>query len=718
MLIQQFLITLTLPVVFLLLARHARLGSNQRSRRAWAAALLAAAFWASSILSFYTGTGFPREAPIAWRVAGRYALSLSALLALLATTRFLQTRGSSARPGLAAGALLSLASLVLDPMLTPVGESLLPKEGTQLTPFVLWSVFWVASWLVPLAGAWLQTRQAAQQTPRSLYRNRLNYWQLTVLLYLLGGCIALVQQRGQPVWQEVGALILIGAAILGNTTLRRYDLPELRPTLRHLVARLASTLLLFGLAWAALGLMVRVLPRRSGISTSLDLILFAALFAVLFMIASRLVERGVRWYLLPRSPRPQLALTHGKDLMQSLPDPEQLASLILRLIQETLGTEQGHLFGVEPGPGASLLLAPLASLPQSGRPPAAVLAGASPLSTFLQQEIRAPLSTFDLAQGELFGSVPPAEREAIAGWQSEWLVPLQVGQRLVGLLALGDKFTGAPYYEHELAWLQKLALQAAPLLWQASQIVTLSRLSSYVFERVDRLTLEQQFLQELSALYQQFTTLVSPALYSPFGEINNALQAMEPAGEATGALSQPLTELRTLIGHLVNVAGRVQQQQAFHFAPMHLNDAVQQAMRNLSPMANARRVHVEVGEDPRLPVIKGDEARLAEAIQHLLHNAIKFNKIGGDVWLESGMAGNEIFLHIRDTGVGIPPERQEQVWQAVSHRQNGRYRSSSDGVGLLLARFIVRAHGGRLEMNSQYGAGTTVSMFLPLALES
>lgn len=717
MLIQQFLITLTLPVVFLLLARYARLGSSRRSKQAWAAALLAVALWSSSILSFYTGSGFPREAEVAWRAAGRYILSMSALLVLVTTHRFLQTPLSAVRPGLVIAVLLGLVSFVLDPVLTPLGDILLSAVGTQLPPSVLWSALWVATWLVPLAGALLLTRQAAQQTPRSLYRNRLNYWQLTLLVYLLGGGVALVQQPYQPAWQEVGALILIGAAMLGNATLRRYDLPELRPTLRHLVARLASTLLLFGLAWTALWLMVRVLPQRTGIATSLDLILFAALFAALFVLTNRLVERGVRWYLLPRRPQPYLALSHGTDLMQSLPDPEKLAGLILRLVQETLGTEHGHLFGVENGPGGSLLLTPLASVPETARPPAALLAGASPFARYLQQEIHGPLATFDLAQGELFGAVPAVEKEAVAGWQSEWLLPLQVGQRLVGVVALGDKFTGAPYYEHELAWLQKLALQAGPLLWQAGQIATLSQLNGYVFERVDSLTLEQQFLQELSALYRQFAALVSPALYAPFGEINDALRAVGPQEELSGTLSQPLTELRTMIGHLVNVAGRVQQQQEFHFAPLHLNDAVQQAVRNLAPMATARRVRVEVDDDPRLPVIKGDEERLTEAIQHLLHNAIKFNKIGGDVRVDSGMAGNELYLHIRDTGVGIPPERSDQVWEAVGHRQNGRYRSS-EGVGLLLARFIVRAHGGRLEMNSEYGAGTTFSIFLPLALES
>jgi two-component system phosphate regulon sensor histidine kinase PhoR len=263
-----------------------------------------------------------------------------------------------------------------------------------------------------------------------------------------------------------------------------------------------------------------------------------------------------------------------------------------------------------------------------------------------------------------------------------------------------------------------VAAQAGPLLWQAQQIAALNQLNQYVFDRVGRLTLEQQFLQELSTLYQQFTALVSPDLYAPFGKINMALQEFQPAGEQAGALSQPLTELRTMIGHLVNVAGRVQQQREFHFAAMHLSDAVQQAVRNLAPMATARRVRIDINDDSRLPAIKGDEQRLAEAIQHLLHNAIKFNKIGGDVQLESGMVGNELYLHIRDTGVGIAPESIDQVWQAVSHRENGRYHGSSDGVGLLLARFIVRAHGGRVELTSHYGAGSTVSIYLPLALET
>jgi signal transduction histidine kinase len=718
MLTRQFLITLTLPTTFVLLALLARRVSSRQSRRFWMLALVAAALWASSILSFYVGTALPAELAIVWRAAGRYGLSALALLLFLTTTRFLQGPSSTARVGFAVGAALWLGSLALDPLLWPWARADLQLGDSTLTPFSRWSVLWVVSWLVPLYAAWLLTRRAALQTPRSLYRNRLNYWQLTLLLFLIGGGLGLVQEPRQPVWQQVGAIIQIGAAILGNRTLRRHDLPDLKPALRQLAARLASTTLLFVLAWAALWSLERLVVHGDATVSSLDLLLSAALFAAIFMLGNRFIEQLIRRLLLPRQQHLRARLAHEPGLAPNLADPAHLAKLVLRLCQATLVTEHAHVFRSESGPGGSILLESLASLEESRQPQPVVLAGNSPLTTFLRREARGPLSTFDLRAGQAFNDVPLLERETIASWQSQFLLPLHAGPQLVGVLALGDKLTGAPYSEDELLWLQALVAHVGPLLWQAQQIATLDRLNNYVFERIDNLTQEQQFLQELSKLYRQFTGLVSPQLYVPFGAINSALQQLESAGAEAGAVSQPLTELRTVLGHLVNVAGRVQQQHDFHFAPMLLHEAVQQAVRNLAPMAEARRVHITVTGDARQPTIKGDEERLVEAVQHLLHNAIKFNRIGGSVELESGMVGNELYLHIRDTGVGIPPERTNEIWSAFSQRQNGRYRGSSDGVGLLLTRFIVGAHGGRLEMTSRYGAGSTFTVFLPLALEA
>ncbi|MDT8305652.1 MAG: GAF domain-containing sensor histidine kinase [Anaerolineae bacterium] len=718
MLTRQFLITLTVPLMFVLLAVIGLRSAEKPYRRAWTATLLVAALWGSSIVSYYLGTGTPAELGLAWRVVGRYALSAVGLLLFLTSARLLERPPSLSRAGCAVSAVLIGGSLALDTALGPWVNGSFQFAEREVTYFSLWATLWVATWIVPLVAAWLVVRKTAVKTARSLYRNRLDYWQLTLLLFLGGGTLALVQQPRQPAWQELGAVVLIGAALLGNMTLRREDLPYLKPTVRRLGARLASTILVFALTWGALWALARTLMEFGESMTSLELLIGAALFAGGFILVSRLVEQLVRRLLLPRRHYPRTQLGQEAELAPRLADPAQLANLVLRLVQVTLVTEQAHLLRAEAGPGGSLIVEGLASL-QAGEPPrAVVLGGTSPLTTFLRRENTGVLSTHDLQQGSAFAGIPAAEREIIGSWNSRYLVPLQVGDGLAGVLVLSDKLTGAPYSDEELRWLQTLAAQTGPLLWQAQQIAILERLNCIVFDRVDRLSQEQQFLQELSKLYRQFTALVSPQLYAPFGKINRVLQQLETENAAGTALSQPLTELRTMLGHLVNVADRVQQQREFHFAPMLLNDVVQEAVRNLAPMAEARRVRIAVSNDARQPTIHGDEERLAEAVHHLLHNAIKFNRIGGSIVLESGMMGNELFLHIRDTGVGIPPERINEIWSTISQRQNGQYRGSSDGLGLLLTRFIVGAHGGHVEVSSRYGSGSTFSIFLPLALEA
>jgi signal transduction histidine kinase len=717
MLTEQFLLTLTLPSAFVLLALAGWRMRARQSARPWSATLLAAAFWASSIVSFYLGAGVPAESGFVWRIAGRYALSVVAFLLFLTTVRFLQGAPSLFRAGLTISVLLVGGSIALDPGLWPTAGGSVQVGARRVTYFSLWSVVWVASWVLPLLGAWLVVRQTAMQMPRSLYRNRLAYWQLTLLLFLIGGGVALVQQPRQPAWQEIGAVIQIAAAMLGNITLQRDDLPNLRPVLRQVTTRLASTATVFILTWLLLWFLSRAYVPSGPGATGVELLARTALLAVVILIVHYLVERAVRWLLLTRRKHPRAELAREPELAPRLASPTHLANLVLRLVQVTLVTDQAHLFRVETGPGGSLVLEGLASLQEGDTPLPLLLPGTSPLNAFLRRENTEPVSPFDLRQSQAFAGITDTEQQTVDGWNSQFLLPLQAGKQLAGVLALGDKLTGAPYNDEELNWLQSLAAQTGPLLWQAEQIATLERLNHYIFERVDKLSQEQQFLQELSKLYRQFTSLVSPELYTPFSSINSALQELEAEG-ATAAVSQPLTELRTMLGHLVNVAERVQQQREFHFAPMLLNDVVQESVRNLALMAEARRVTITVNGDTRQPTITGDEERLGEAVYHLLHNAIKFNRIGGSVELESGMVGNEIYLYVRDTGVGVPPERVADIWSAVSQRYNGHYRGSSDGVGLLLARFIVSAHGGRIEMSSKYGSGSTFSIYLPLALEA
>lgn len=721
-LLQQFLLTLSLPLALLLLLVYSWQSSTQREEhylRYWLLALVALAVWASSILSYYVGTPFPQEIAFAWRVLGRHALSLFAWLLLLTTVTYLDRAVRQRRLVLGIGLGLWVLALATDPALIPYDLPALFGGRQPLSHFMLWAGIWVASWLVSLLAGWILTWKETVEIPRSLYRNRINYWGLSLSLFLLAGSLALIQQPGQPVWQEIGALGQILAAYVGATTLIRSDLPDLRLTLRHLGARLASSLIIFALTWLVLWYTAYNVPPRTGGSTILDLIFLAAMFAALFMGTNRLVRHFVRRIFLPSTRAGETVLGQQPELAHSLLQPEALGTLALHLTQANLSTEEAHVFLAEDGPAGSVILRPLASLNGGRAERPLSLAESSPLTTHLRRTPPLPLFAYDVENLDTFMAIPGVEKEGIRCWQYELLFPLQAGRQLVGLFVLGQKYTGAPYRTADTTWLQTMAAQLGPLLLQARHLRNLERVNRHVFEELQTSTQERQYLQALSALYAHFSQLASPDLRVPLAAINQEVELLQNGeGEPDmGRLKHQLTQLRLMVDHLIVTADRVQRQRSFAFATMRLDDAINQAVRNLASMAEARRVTVEVETDPRLPSIQGDEQRLTEAIQHLIHNAIKFNKIGGKVRIECAPAGNELYLHIHDTGVGIPEQRLSRIWTTFGQRQNGATRSTSPGLGLLLARFIVRAHGGRVEAQSRYGAGSTFTIYLPLVLD-
>ena len=174
-----------------------------------------------------------------------------------------------------------------------------------------------------------------------------------------------------------------------------------------------------------------------------------------------------------------------------------------------------------------------------------------------------------------------------------------------------------------------------------------------------------------------------------------------------------MTQLDHKITRLVTIASRLQSHKDFQVEAADLDQITQQAIQNLHTMAEARRVEVKYDPPIASPAILGDGVRLQEAIQHLLHNAIKYNKIGGEVDLDYIIDGDELCLRIRDTGVGIPEERLEKIWQGLSYSQNGNGRNA--GLGLTLVQHIVAAHGGHVEAQSSYGSGSVFSVYLPIA---
>ncbi len=111
--------------------------------------------------------------------------------------------------------------------------------------------------------------------------------------------------------------------------------------------------------------------------------------------------------------------------------------------------------------------------------------------------------------------------------------------------------------------------------------------------------------------------------------------------------------------------------------------------------------------------IRADRRLLTQAVLNIVANAVKFTPAGGTVALSVGREGRYVILSVKDTGPGIEPADLKRVLEPFG--QAGSRKAEGTGLGLPLARSIMECHGGGLEIESEAGNGTTVSLWLPVA---
>ena len=117
----------------------------------------------------------------------------------------------------------------------------------------------------------------------------------------------------------------------------------------------------------------------------------------------------------------------------------------------------------------------------------------------------------------------------------------------------------------------------------------------------------------------------------------------------------------------------------------------------------------------KMPMIKGDRARIEQVLMNIITNALKYTPDGGTIDIYGGKTGSEIWIKIQDTGIGIPREDLGHVFDRFYRVDKARTRESGGtGLGLSIAKEIVTLHGGVIEVDSTLGEGTTVVVTLPI----
>jgi len=175
-------------------------------------------------------------------------------------------------------------------------------------------------------------------------------------------------------------------------------------------------------------------------------------------------------------------------------------------------------------------------------------------------------------------------------------------------------------------------------------------------------------------------------------------------------------QLLALLEQILDVAETESNRLILAKGPVRLNDILQQTLIRLHPLADSGCVALALeSQFEDLPEIEGDAARLRQAFTNVIHNAIKFTPAGGEVRVMGYAKADWLSIRIADSGVGIAAELLGHVVRPF-HRLRSALDGQQQGAGLGLpfAKAVFELHGGTLDLESQPGSGTTVTIGLPV----
>jgi two-component system, sporulation sensor kinase E len=143
--------------------------------------------------------------------------------------------------------------------------------------------------------------------------------------------------------------------------------------------------------------------------------------------------------------------------------------------------------------------------------------------------------------------------------------------------------------------------------------------------------------------------------------------------------------------------------------PASLNDVVQKTMELLQPEIDNRGLNLHTRLARQIPATPIDPMQIQQVLVNLIKNALQAMTKGGTLTLQTGEGSDGVWVSVADTGGGIPQEQINRIFEPFYTT-----KKKGTGLGLMIVQRIVRAHGGRIELESQFGRGTTFRVWLPL----
>ena len=318
---------------------------------------------------------------------------------------------------------------------------------------------------------------------------------------------------------------------------------------------------------------------------------------------------------------------------------------------------------------------------------------------------RRPLEVPDLSQVPLDPHQEVLYRD---GWRSMLAIPMLRGDLIVGVVVIRRRTVGS-FPEDMVDLLQTLATQSSVALVNARLFRELETKSAELEVASHH---KSEFLASMS--HELRTPLNAVIGFSEvlidrmFGELN------ERQDEYVHDIWNSGKHLLELLNEILDLSKVEAGQMVLEPTTFRVEQALEYVVSLVRERAARHGISVSVGIEDDVDTLDADELRFKQVLLNLLSNAVKFTPDGGSVEVRAERVDDELVVTVSDTGVGVPPEDRERIFESFQQGGRGVAREEGTGLGLTLTRRIIELFDGRLWLESEVGVGSTFGFAVPV----
>ena len=307
---------------------------------------------------------------------------------------------------------------------------------------------------------------------------------------------------------------------------------------------------------------------------------------------------------------------------------------------------------------------------------------------------------------ESLNPLTPCKKWGVPLWQCPQFLFLLMGVIIIGVILA--TYSIATYQIGDPKIVALVVLVIAFVLLILDFIITRS------FERI----------AEASRMKTEFISIISHQLRSPLTNLRYSLELLISGklGKIEGKkleyfkiLEENTQRMGDLVNDLLTVSRIETGKLPLKKEEISLGDLTKKVILKFKPLADASNVKVELRVPKNLPRVLTDSLWLEQIVENLLDNAIRYIKDKGEVKIRVKVEAPKIYFEIQDNGVGIPREEQKFIFQKFFRSENVlKYQTGGSGLGLYIAKQILKLLGGEISFSSKENKGSTFWFTIPI----